>query len=90
MYCIMMLVHCTVIYCGSLLVFLLWIDTGDEYVHEEPVENAYEDPAFDYSENLAGKMIIPSKSLLSLLASTRSIALLALPAFVYHAYLLPC
>ena len=78
------------IYCGSLLVFLLWVEPGDEYVHEEPVEYANEDPAFDNFENLACKMIIPSKSLLSLLASTRSIALLALPAFVYHAYLLPC
>ena len=35
---------------------------------EEPVEYAYEDQVFDNSENLAGKMIIPSKSLLSLLA----------------------
>ena len=73
-----------------LLVFLLWVEPGDEYVHEEPVENAYEDQAFDNSENLAGKMIIPSISLLFLLASTRSIAMLALPAFVYHASLLPC
>ena len=74
----------------ALLVFLLWVEPGDEYVHEEPVEYANEDPAFDSSENLAGKMTIPSISLLSLLASTRSIAMLALPAFVYHAYLLPC
>ena len=73
-----------------LLVFLLWVEPGDEYVHEEPVENAYEDPAFDNSENLAGKMIIPSISLLFLLASTRSITMLALPTIVYHAYLLPC
>ena len=72
-----------------LLVFLLWVEPGDEYVHEEPVEYANEDPAFDNSENLAGKMIIPPISLLFLLASTRSIAMLALPAFVYHAYLLP-
>ena len=90
MSCIMLLVHCTVIYCGSLLVFLLWVEPGDEYVHEEPVEYANEDPTFDNSEKLAGKMIIPSKSFLSLLASTRSIAMLALPAIVYHAYLLPC
>ena len=73
-----------------LLVFLLWVEPGDEYVNEEPVEYANEDPAFDNSENLAGKMIIPSISLLSLLASTRSIAMLALLAIVYHAYLLPC
>ena len=90
MYCIMLLVHCTVIYCGSLLVFLLWVEPGDEYVHEEPVEYANEDQAFDNSENLAGKMTIPSISLLSLLASTRSIAMLDLPAIVYHASLLPC
>ena len=63
-----------------LLVFLLWVEPGDEYVHEEPVEYAYEDPAFDNSENLAGKMIISSISLLFLLASIRSIAMLALPA----------
>ena len=73
-----------------LLVFLPWVEPGDEYVHEEPVEYANEDQAFDNSENLAGKMTIPSISLLSLLASTRSIAMLALPATVYHASLLPC
>ena len=36
---------------------------------EEPVEYAYEDQAYVNSENFAGKMTIPSKSLLSLLAS---------------------
>ena len=51
----------------SLLVFLSWVEPGDEFVNEEPVEYAYEDQAFDNSENLAGKMTIPSKSLLSLL-----------------------
>ena len=45
---------------------------------------------FDNSENLAGKMTIPWISLISLLASTRSIAMLALPDTVYHASLLPC
>ena len=59
-------------------------------MHEEPVEYTYEDQAFDNPENLAGKMTIPSISLLSFLASTRSIAMLALPAIVYHASLLPC
>ena len=33
-----------------------------------PVEYVYEDQAFIFSENFAGKMTIPSKSLLSLLA----------------------
>ena len=69
MYCIMLLVHCTVIYCVPLLVFLPWVDPRDEFVIEEPVEYAYEDQAYVNSENFAGKMTIPSKSLLSLLAS---------------------
>ena len=76
--------------CLPLLVVLAWVEPGDEYVHEEPVEYANEDQAFDNSENLAGKMTIPSISLLSLLASTRYIAMLDLPATVYHASLLPC
>ena len=39
--------------------FLLWVEPGDEFMNEEPVEYAYEDQAFDNSENLAGKMTIP-------------------------------
>ena len=50
-----------------LLVFLLWVEPRDEFVNEELVEYACEDQDFDNSENLAGKMTIPSKSLLSLL-----------------------
>ena len=50
-----------------MLVFLLWVEPRDEYVNEEPVENIYEDQAYVNSENFAGKMTIPSKSLLSLL-----------------------
>ena len=50
-----------------LLVFLPWVEPGDEYVNEEPVEYANEDQSFDNSENFAGKMTIPSISLLSLL-----------------------
>ena len=50
-----------------LLVFLFWVEPGDEYAYEEPVEYAYEDQSFDNSENIAGKLTIPSKSLLSLL-----------------------
>ena len=48
-----------------LLVFLLWVEPGYEYVIEEPVEYTFEDQID--SENFAGKMTIPSKSLLSLL-----------------------
>ena len=46
---------------------LAWVETGDEFVNEEPVEFAYEDQAIVNSDSFAGKMIIPSKSLLSLL-----------------------
>ena len=50
-----------------LLVCLPWVEPGDVFMIEEPVEYAYEDQVFANSENLAGKMTIPSKSLLSLL-----------------------
>ena len=38
--------------------FLLWLEPGDEFVHEEPVEYANEEQAIDNSENFAGKMDI--------------------------------
>ena len=50
-----------------LLVFLSWVEPGDEFVNEKPVEYANENQAFVNSENIVGKMTIPSKSLLSLL-----------------------
>ena len=49
----------------SLLLVCLWVEPGDEFATEEPVEFACEDPV--NSDDCAGKMIIPSKSLLSLL-----------------------
>ena len=61
----MLLEHCTWLIVFLLLVVLAWVEPGDEYVIEEPVEYTYEDPV--NSDNCAGKMIIPSKSLLSLL-----------------------
>ena len=67
MFCIMLLVHFPCLIVVPLLVFLFWVEPGEEFVNEELVEYAYEDQAFDNSENLAGKMTIPSKSLLSLL-----------------------
>ena len=48
-----------------LLVCLVWVEPGDEFANEEPVEFAFEVPV--NSDNYAGKMIIPSKSLLSLI-----------------------
>ena len=74
-----------------LFVFLSWVEPGDEFVNEEPVEYAYEDQAFDNSENLAGKMTIPSKSLLSLLASCSLYCYAALPTTCYiMPPILPC
>ena len=72
----MLLAHCIgVDCCFPLLVFLLWVELGDEFVIEEPIEYVHEDQAFVSSENFAGKMTIPSKSLLSLLASLLALLL---------------
>ena len=59
-----------------LLVFLLWVELGDEFVNEEPVEYAYEDQAFDNSENLAGKMTTLEITSIFALLVVRSIAML--------------
>ena len=64
--CIMLFEHCTWLIVFLLLVCLVWVEPGEEFANEEPVEFAYEDQV--NSDNFAGKMIIPSKSLLSLLA----------------------
>ena len=63
--CIMLFELCTWLIVFLLLVCLVWVEPGDEFANEEPVEFAFEDPV--NSDNFAGKMIIPSKSLLSLL-----------------------
>ena len=74
-----------------LLVFLPWVEPGDEYVIEEPVEYAYEVQAFVNSENFAGKLTIPSKSLLSLLASCSLFCYAAIPTTCYIVPpILPC
>ena len=67
------------------LVVLVWVEPGDEFVNEEPVEFAYEDQV--NSDNFAGKMILPSKSLLSLLArcSLFCYAYAAILPLAYHA-----
>ena len=83
--CIMLLEHCTWLIVFLLFVVLDWVESGDEYVNEEPVEYAYEDQVD--SENFAGKMTIPSKSLLSLLArcSLFCYAMLRYLPLSYHA-----
>ena len=52
-------------------------------MNEEPIEYTYEDQAFVNSENFAGKMTIPSKSLLSLLASCSLYCYAAIPTTCY-------
>ena len=64
-HCIILFERCTWLIGFRLLVCLIWVEQGDEFANEEPVEFAFEDPV--NSDNFAGKMIIPSKSLLSLL-----------------------
>ena len=64
--CIMLFELCTWLIVFLLLVCLVWVEPGDEFANEEPVEFPYEDQV--NSDNFAGKMIIPSKSLLSLFA----------------------
>ena len=64
--CIMLFELCMWLIVSLLLVCLVWVEPGDEFANEEPVEFAFEDPV--NTDNFAGKMIIPSKSLLSLLA----------------------
>ena len=65
--CILLFEHCTWLIVFLLLVCIVWVEPRDEFANEEPVEFAFEDPV--NSDNFAGKTIIPSKSLLSLLAS---------------------
>ena len=83
--CIMLFEHCTWLIMLCLLVVLVWVEPGDEFVNEEPVEFAYEDQV--NSDNFAGKMIIPSKSLLSLLArcSPFCYAYAMIPTTCFHA-----
>ena len=63
--CIILFDPCSWLIVFRLLVCLVWVELGDEFANEEPVEFAFEDPG--NSDNFTGKMIIPSKSLLSLL-----------------------
>ena len=63
--CIMLFEPCTWLIVFLLLVCLVRVEPGDEIANEEPVEFALEDPV--NSDNYAGKMIISSKSLVSLL-----------------------
>ena len=92
MFCIMLFAHCIVVDCVSLLlVFLLWVEPGDEYVIKDLVEYVYEDQANVNSENFVGKMTIPSKSLLSLLASCLRYCYVAQPTTCYiMPPMLPC
>ena len=79
--CIILLDPCTWLIVSLLLVCLVWVDPGDELANVEHIEFAFEDPV--NSDNFAGKMIIRSKSLLSLLCYM--LALLLCPCYdAYH------
>ena len=84
--CIMLFELCTWLIEFRLLVCLVWVDPGNEFASEEPVEFAFEDQV--NSDNFAGKMIIPSKSLLSLLARLLAL-LLCLCYDAYHLLIMP-
>ena len=74
-----------------LLVFLFWVEPGDEFVNEEPVEYAYEDQAFDNSENLAGKMTTPRNHFYLCFASCSLYCHATLPITCYiMSPILPC
>ena len=74
-----------------LFVFLSWVEPGDEFVNEEPVEYAYEDQAFDNSENLAGKMTTPRNHFYLCFASCSLYCHAALPITCYiMSPILPC
>ena len=83
MYCIMLLVHFPWLIVVPLLVLLSWVEPGDEFVNEEPVEYAYEDQAFDNSENLAGKMTTPRNHFYLCFASCSFYCHGALPTTCY-------
>ena len=73
------------------LLFLFWVEPGDEFVNEEPVEYAYEDQAFDNSENLAGKMTTPRNHFYLCFASCSFYCHAALPTICYvMPPILPC
>ena len=83
----MLLAHFSLLNVVPLLVFLFWVEPGDEFVNEEPVEYAYEDQAFDNSENLAGKMTTPRNHFYLCLLDARSFAMPMLRCLplAYHA-----
>ena len=91
MFCIMLLVHFSWLIVVPLLVFLPWVEPGNEFVNEEPVEYAYEDQAFDNSENLAGKMTTPRNHFYLCFASCSLYCHAALPITCYiMSPILPC
>ena len=74
-----------------LFVLLSWVEPGDEFVNEEPVEYAYEDQAFDNSENLAGKMTTPGNHFYLCFASCSLYCHAAPPITCYiMSPILPC
>ena len=58
----MLLVHSSWLIVVPLLVFLSWVEPGDEFVNEDPVEYVHEEQVTDSTEDISGKMIIAPDS----------------------------
>ena len=78
--CIILFDPCTWLIVSLLLVCPVWVEPGDDFANEEPVEFAFEDPV--NSDNFAGKMITPSKI-------TTIFAMLACSLFCYANAMMP-
>ena len=92
MFCIMLFVLFPWLNVVPLLVFLFWVEPGDEFMYEKPVEYAYEDQAFDNFENLAGKMTTPRNHFYLCFASCSLYCRAALPitCYIMSPIFLPC
>ena len=88
---IMLLAHFSLSIVLPFICVLVWLEPGDEFVNEEPVEYAYEDQALDNSENLAGKMTTPRNHFYLCFASCSLFCHAALPTTCYiMSPILPC
>ena len=60
-----------------LFVFLLWVESGDEFVNEVPVEYVHEEQAFVPTKDISDKMIVtPDITSIFAMLVVRSIAML--------------
>ena len=70
---------------GPFLVFLLWVEPGDENAYEELVENAYEDQVSTTVRTLQARWPYPRNHFYLCLLVVRSIAMSRCLPLAYHA-----